>query len=156
MEKPKSLSVKDFLIRKMAVKMMMSEKTLDAVVSHQFSSANAAMKDNDSLEISGFGKFLFNKKKAQKLMEKFESQRTLFSSKLEDQNLSEKKRASLELKLQIALDNIKDLKPKLNDESITDLRGMEEQPSATQGVESSDKKDVSGENDDLRELPLSL
>lgn len=155
MEKPKSLSVKDFLIRKMSVKMMMSEKTIDAVVSHQFSSANAAMKDNDSLEISGFGKFLFNRKKAHKLMEKFESQRALFSSKLNDSSLSEKKRASLELKLQIALDNIADLKPKLY-ESCTDIRGMEEQPSATQGVESSDKEDVSGENDNLRELPLSL
>lgn len=154
MEKPKSLSVKDFIIRKMAVKMMISEKVLDAVVSHQFSSANAAMKDNDSLEISGFGKFLFNRKKAQKLMEKFESQKALFSSKLEDLSLSEKKRASLELKLQIALDNIADLKPKLYD--ITDLRGMEEQSSAAQGVESSDKEDVSGENDNLRELPLSL
>ena len=154
MEKPKSLSVKDFIIRKMAVKMMISEKVLDAVVSHQFSSANAAMKDNDSLEISGFGKFLFNRKKAQKLMEKFESQKALFSSKLEDLSLSEKKRASLELKLQIALDNIADLKPKLYD--ITDLRGVEKQPFATEEAERVDQEDISGENQDLRELPLSL
>lgn len=147
MEKPKSLSVKDFLIRKMSVKMMMSEKVLDAVVSHQFSSANAAMKDNDSLEISGFGKFFFNVKKAQKLMDKFESQKALFSSKLEDPNLSEKKRASLELKLQIALDNIKDLKPKLD--VVRNLRGMEEQPAAPREIEEGDHADLETEAGDL-------
>jgi hypothetical protein len=139
----------------MAVKMMISEKTLDAVVTHQFSSANAAMKENDSLEISGFGKFLFNRKKAQKMMEKFESQRSLFSKKLEDPSLSERRRNSLEIKLQVALDNIRDLKPKLY-ESVTDLRGMEEQLGSAQGVEGSYQEDQRGENEDMRKLPLSL
>lgn len=154
MDKPRNLSVKDYIIRKMAVKMMISEKTLDLVISHQFSSANAAMKDNESLEISGFGKFLFNRKKAIKLMEKFESQKALFSAKLEDPTLSEKRRNNLELKLQTALDNIKDLKPKLD--AITDIRGVEEQPDSTEEIERVDKNDQSGENKDMRELPLSL
>lgn len=64
MDKPMSMSVRDFLIRTLAVKMMVSEKTIEKVIDHQFSSANQAMNVNDSVEISGFGKFFFNKKKA--------------------------------------------------------------------------------------------
>ena len=41
-DKPISLSVKDYLIRKLAVKMMTSEKTIEAVVNHQFQSAQQA------------------------------------------------------------------------------------------------------------------
>ena len=52
MDKPISLSVKDFIIRKMAVKLMMSEKTIDDVINHQFNSANEALKYNNSVEIS--------------------------------------------------------------------------------------------------------
>jgi len=156
MEKPKSLSVKDFIIRKMAVKMMTSEKVIDAVITHQFSSANAAMKGNDSLEISGFGKFLFNRNKAMRMMGKFESQKALFSKKLEDPSLSERRRNSLEIKLQIALDNIRDLKPKLYNEPVTDLRRLEEQVDSTQGAEESYQEDQRGEDEEMRELPLSL
>jgi hypothetical protein len=64
MDKPVSLSVKDYLIRMLAIKSLTSEATIEAVVTHQFQSANEAMDTNDSIEISGFGKFYFNKKKA--------------------------------------------------------------------------------------------
>ncbi|MFN9901185.1 MAG: HU family DNA-binding protein, partial [bacterium] len=70
-DKPISLSVKDYLIRKMAVKMMVSEKTIEAVVNHQFQTAHDAIFQHKSLEISGFGKFFFNEKKAHKMMETF-------------------------------------------------------------------------------------
>ena len=62
--KPASMSMKDYLIRVLAVKAMMSEKTIEAVVNHQFQSASLAMKTNNSIELSGFGKFYFNMKKA--------------------------------------------------------------------------------------------
>lgn len=68
MDKPISLSVKDYLIRKMAVKMMVPESIVDAVITHQFSSANKAVSKHNSLEISGFGKFFFNEKKAKTKM----------------------------------------------------------------------------------------
>ena len=58
--KPKSMSMKDFLIRVQAVKMMKSEKTIEAVVNHQFQSTNLAMRTNNSVELSGFGKFFFS------------------------------------------------------------------------------------------------
>lgn len=139
-DKPTSMSVKDFLIRKLAVKMMLSEKTIEAVVNHQFQEANKALTKHKSLEISGFGKFFFNEGKAAKQMAKFESQKEFFSRILEHEELTDQKRKSIELKLQIALDNIRDLKPKMYD-TLPDLRGMEEQLSASREDEDSDYRD---------------
>lgn len=130
MDKPVSLSVKDYIIRTMAVKMMVSEKILEAVVNHQFNSANDAMKLHNSVEISGFGKFIFNYKKALKKMEKMLSQKRLFESRLEDVSLSEKKRATEQVKLNNVLYNIEVLKPKIY-EFQTNPGGMEEQHPTT-------------------------
>ena len=135
-DKPVSLSVKEYLIRRMAVKMRMSEKVLEAVVNHQFQSANEAMSQHKSLEISGFGKFFFNDGKAVKTMEKFLSQKALFEKKANDEALPEAKRRNASMKLQSALDNIRDLKPRIYD--FSDLRGVEEQPAAAQKVEEQD------------------
>ena len=43
MDKPISMSVKDYLIRTLAVKIMVSEKVIETIVNHQFQSANEAM-----------------------------------------------------------------------------------------------------------------
>jgi len=129
MDKPISMSVKDYLIRMMAVKMMLSEKTIEAVVNHQFQSANVALQENNSLEISGFGKFYFNQKKAQKRMEKMLSKAELFTKQMNDLSLSEQRRNSASVKLANTLAGIEMLKPKLQEDenqSVTDLRGVEE------------------------------
>lgn len=139
-DKPISLSVKEYLIRKMAVKMRISEKVLEAVVNHQFQSAHEAMGQHKSLEISGFGKLFFNEGKARKTMEKYLSQKALFEKKANDETLPEAKRRSYGLKLQSAIDNIRDLKPRIYD-SFSDLRGVEEQPAAAQSVEENNKGD---------------
>jgi nucleoid DNA-binding protein len=127
MDKPTSMSVKDYLIRIMSVKLMLSEKTIEAVVNHQFQSANVALVDNDSVEISGFGKFFFNKKKAQKKMDKMFSKAEVFTKQANDIGLSDQKRASANVKLNNTLLGIEALKPKLHVEHQSDLRGVEEQ-----------------------------
>lgn len=124
MDKPISMSVKDYLIRIMAVKTMTSEKTIEAIVNHQFQSASEAMSKHNSLEISGFGKFYFNHKKAQKKMEKMLSKADMFRKQMENPALSEQKRTSASVKLTNTLAGIETLKPKLQDDenqSVTDL-----------------------------------
>lgn len=137
--KPVSLSVKDWIIRKLAPKMLISEKTIETVINHQFQEANQALTKHKSLEISGFGKFFFNEGKAVRQMVKYESQKALFTNKLEDETLTEQKRKSYELKLQIAKDCIRDLKLRMY--AFTDLRGMEEQPDSPRQVEDSNIRD---------------
>ena len=125
MDKPISLSVKDFIIRKMAVKLMMSEKTIDDVINHQFNSANEALKYNNSVEISGFGKFLFNQKKAIKRLNALLSKEELYNSVILTCTTEERK-ASIQLKLNTIKIEIEILKTRTN-EDVSNLRGVEEQ-----------------------------
>jgi len=125
MDKPISLSVKDFIIRKMAVKLMMSEKTIDDVINHQFNSANEALKYNNSVEISGFGKFLFNQKKAIKRLNVLLSKEELYNSVILTCTTEERK-TSIQLKLNTIKTEIEILKTRIN-EDVSNLRGVEEQ-----------------------------
>jgi len=140
MDKPTSMSVKDFLIRRLAVKMMISEKTIEAVVNHQFQEAIQATGKHKSLEISGFGKFFFNEGRAKRQMAKYEDIKAAYEKKLKDETLTDQRKRSLEMKLESVKDSIRDLKPKFND-VFPDLRGMEEQPSSPRETKDSDKRD---------------
>ena len=125
-----SMSMKDYLIRVMSVKMMVAESTIDKVMNHQFLSAYEAMKTNNEIELSGWGKLIFNRNKALKKLLKMESQIRVFTAQRDNVQLSEGKRASAEFKLNNVLRNYELLKTKLNGESVeeceADIRGMEE------------------------------
>jgi len=126
MDKPMSMSVKDYLIRILAVKMMVDEKTVEAVVNHQFTSCLEAMKTNDSVELSGFGKMYFNRNKANKKYEKGLSKKAFFQKQVDDESLSPAKRLSALNKLNNTILGLENLKPKV-DEFVANLSGMEEQ-----------------------------
>jgi nucleoid DNA-binding protein len=138
MDKPMSMSVKDYLIRILAVKTMTSEKTIEAIINHQFQGANDALVNNYSVEISGFGKFYFNHKKAQRKMEKMLSKANLFERQMNDEALSEQKRASASVKLANTLIGIETLKPKIDVEHIPDLRRVEKQVDSSVSFEGTD------------------
>ena len=116
MDKPVSLSVKHFLIRNMSVKMMLQESLIETIVNHQFESAYGALEDPQcfSMEFSGFGKLLFNKKKAIKKLEKQNSQIHTFEQLLLTE-LSPIRRRNLEMKLSSAKKNLEHLKNKTNE-----------------------------------------
>lgn len=135
--KPKSMSIKDFLIRTQAVKMMRSEKTIEAVVNHQFQSTNLAMRTNNSVELSGFGKFYFNFKKALKRLNKLEERKVYIENALKDEFLIEQRRNRYITMLQNVDLDIEFLKSKTN-EFQSDLRGMEEQVDSSLGHEATD------------------
>ena len=124
------MSMKDYLIRVMSVKMMVAESTIEKVMNHQFLSAYEAMKTNNEIELSGWGKLIFNRNKALKKLLKMESQIRVFTAQRDNVQLSEGKRASAEFKLNNVLRNYELLKTKLNGESVeeceADIRGMEE------------------------------
>jgi nucleoid DNA-binding protein len=112
MDKPISMSVKDYLVRTLAVKMMVSEKTIETVVNHQFQSANEAMDLNDSIEISGFGKLFFNRKKAEKKVEKLNAKKLAMERIINDVNTSEQKKKSSIVTLDKTIVQINQLKPR--------------------------------------------
>ena len=128
MDKPISMSVKDFLVRTLAVKMMMNEKMIEAVINHQFQSANEAMDLNNSLEISGFGKFYFNEKKATKRIGALNAKKTAMETIIADETTSEQKRRSSQVTLDKteALINLLKTKTIYEDQLLSDIRGVEE------------------------------
>jgi nucleoid DNA-binding protein len=135
--KPKSMSMKDFLIRVQAVKMMKSEKTIEAVVNHQFQSTNLAMRTNNSVELSGFGKFFFNGKKAQRRLDSLYDRKVYIEEALKDELLTEQRRKRYDTMLQNVILDIEFLKSKTN-EFQSNLRGMEEQVDSSLGHETTD------------------
>ena len=128
MDKPISMSVKDYLVRTLAVKMMISEKTIETVINHQFQSANEAMDTNNSIEISGFGKFYFNEKKAKKRLEDLTRKKNLMLEFLASAETSEQKKRSSQVTLEKteALINLLKSKITYEDQLLSDLRGVEE------------------------------
>lgn len=66
MEKPISLEVKDYLIRKLAVDLKTSESIISTVISSAYEEANKATKIHNEVEISGFGKMLLSQHKLQR------------------------------------------------------------------------------------------
>lgn len=112
MKKPQSMSVKEWLIKRMAISMVVSEKIIDAVVTYQFDSANDALNVNKSVEISGFGKFYFNQKKALTQYNKLLAIKKAYENMLET-DITDVRRNAVTLKLQILETSIKTLKPKI-------------------------------------------
>lgn len=102
--------------RRTSVNTAVSEDVVEKVISHCFISAKKAMTDNNSVEISGFGRFLFNNKKAEKYIIKLEKEIVEYSEKLKN-SLSEKERKTLEGRFRVASKNLKLLRDKLNDKS---------------------------------------
>jgi nucleoid DNA-binding protein len=113
MDKPISMSVKDYIMRVMSIRENIPLKTIEAIVNNQFEEAHKALKDNYSIEISGFGKWIFNYKKAQKTQEKNFSKARVFTEKLNLPDLTELKRKSWQNKLDNTLQQIEQLKSKL-------------------------------------------
>jgi len=128
MKKPQSMSMKEWIIKKMAISMVVSEKIIDSVVTHQFDSANDAVNMYKSVEISGFGKFYFNDKKALAQYNKLLGIKSTYQ-KMMLEDMTDVKRNALELKMKIIESSIKSLKPKIN-EPGTNNRGMEESSSS--------------------------
>jgi hypothetical protein len=88
------------------------------------------MDTNNSVEISGFGKFYFNEKKAKKRLISLEGKKKLMERYIEDPNVSDQKRHASKVTLEKteALINLLKSKITYEDQLLSDIRGLEEQP----------------------------
>ena len=129
MDKPQSLSVKDYITRKLAPKLMVEERIIDSIITHQFSSAQEALSFHDSVEIGGWGKWMFNRKKAHKMAFNLQELKLSIETLLLDPSISETRRKNAVEKLNSVIGRIDILNQKLN-EPITDMGGMEKQSSS--------------------------
>jgi nucleoid DNA-binding protein len=111
-EKPKSMTLKEFFIKKTSLKLKQSERIVELVISNQFTSLFQATSTHNSIELSGFGKFTFLQKKAHRQMDKYESQLKAFEEKLSTSSTPEEQK-NLQMRINTVNKNIEHLKPKL-------------------------------------------
>lgn len=111
--KPKSMSHKEYLVRTLSVKLAMSEKLVETVVMHQFQSANEAMDVHHSLELSGFGRIIFNNKKAIKKLAAYEKKLEKAQEQLQLNTSTEADRKKAQDIINVVMMQIKMLKPKI-------------------------------------------
>ena len=107
---PKKLTTREKLIKKISSEKVISQMVIEQVVKHQFDSAHEALKTNNSVELSGFGKFLFNTKKAQRRIGQLEKVKVTYTEMLKNPEMPEKQAAFLKSKLSnlnIALSSLK-------------------------------------------------
>lgn len=121
-----SMSVKDYLVKVLSVRSNTPLKTVEAVVDFQMQGAHDALVKNNSIELSGFGKFFYNIKKAQKKLDLNIMKKTFYENALNAPDLSEQKTKSLRVKLENTINTIESIKPKLNGIQA-DSRRLEEQ-----------------------------
>lgn len=71
-EKPKSMSLSNFFIRKTAIKTIQPESIVEAVIKFQWRHLNETMKESNSFiyELTGFGQFKYSPSKLGKLLKK--------------------------------------------------------------------------------------
>ena len=135
-------------MRKQSVRTNKPLKIIEAVIEHQLQGANEALKDKNTIELSGFGKFIFNVKKAKKKLDKNLSKEKFFRNALEEHDITESKKKSVSLKLENTIKTIESIKPKLHG-IFTDIGGVEKQTDSSQRPEGDDRECLSGENKDL-------
>lgn len=116
MDKPRSMSVKDYLIKKMSVRHNIPAARIEQIINFQFDRIREATKTCNSIEISGFGKFMFNRTKAVKYKEKQISKINLFTEKANDPNITPEKRQSYLNRVANAVIALNNIKTKLNEQ----------------------------------------
>jgi len=113
MDKSTTLSVKNFIIRNMSVETMIPEKIIEAVIAHQFSSVLKIMDVGNSVELSGFGKFVFKKRRARTKLIYWSEQISEYMLMSQDESLPIEERDRLIEAIKYIEENVKIYKAKV-------------------------------------------
>lgn len=113
MRRKKKLTTIEEIVKELSIEKVIPEKVINQVVMHQFNSAHDALKNNFSVEISGFGKFLFNTKKAERKLKKLNDIKKAYEKQLAKPDIPEKKANYIKSKLSGANLTINSLSLKL-------------------------------------------
>lgn len=126
--------VKDLLITKTAIKTLTSENIVEKIISFQGKDASRAIKTNNEVEFSGFGKFMVSSNKLRKRIDALEKMIVAMNETL-SLPIEESKKKDTERKLKSTEETLSILKTKQKDELKTDSGGVEEQFDSPSGVE---------------------
>lgn len=106
--------IKYTLVMKLSKELNIPESVIDAVIAHEMESAKVAMNDANSIELSGFGRFYFNEKRARKKLQKCLEIKGHYERIIQEMD-DPGKRTSYQLRLQILMAQITLIKTKLKE-----------------------------------------
>ena len=112
----KKLTLTEKIVKQISRDKIISEKVINQVVMHQFNGAHDALKDNNTVEISGFGKFTFNVRKANQRLVKLQRFKDGYEKDVAEGIEQTKKEAWIKNKSSTLTLTINSLKSKLNNE----------------------------------------
>lgn len=113
MNKPVTMSHKEWIIKQLSLKLVISEKVIDTVVNNQFDGALEVLGNKNSIELSGFGKFVYNEARAKSYLKKYYNQLNAYTKALEQKDISATDIRRFSKKLETAKNNIKLIRFKL-------------------------------------------
>jgi len=123
----KSKTLRDLLVRKLSHRVHVDETVVDAVISHQFESLHLAMQSNDTVELSGFGKFIWKTNACQRKIDSTDRRIGELHARLLEENVDQKVVKKIKTTMVELMKRKQTLIDKINGKVSTDLRGLEEQ-----------------------------
>lgn len=139
-DKPINLPLKDYLIRKTSVKTMINEHTVTDIINFQFKDARQALHYANEVELTGFGKFVFLHRKAEKEVERL--------NKMTGHLLEKERTADVEKKLVGIAEELVFLKFKLKsyEDFQANNRRLEKSSDTSQSDEGEDRDGISSQD----------
>ena len=150
-EKPNSMVHKEWFVKKLSLEMNKDEALVANVIKHQFDSVVAACNKKNSVEISGFGKLIWNTNVARRKLDVMDNQIRNFRNKISDLG-DDQKEEELKHEWTTVIDEIlikrQMLINRIN-EYNANLRGVEKQAAPKKRVRGIDFTDGGIKNEDL-------
>lgn len=109
------MQLKEFLIKKLSLKLNVPEHIINTVISNQFQTAFQATTNHNTIELSGFGKFVFSQYRGKHWMNKYLAHKLGYEAILSNPDSSPELVHNTTLRLATINKNIEHLKPKLID-----------------------------------------
>lgn len=135
--------VREELIAEVAFELNVDKKVVEAVISNQFRGLLGAMKTNNSVELSGIGKFLWKKKTEERRLNTLDLLIARCHRQLVDEAHLPKRVEKIKKVMSETMNKKKILIDRINVKSESDIRRMEEQfapKGIDEGINNSDIK----------------
>jgi len=113
-EKPITMPLRDWLMKRISLQKNIPYSTIEAIITHQFDSANQAVYLHKSLEIVGFGRFMFSDQKANKQLKGHENSLHHLNEHLKNPLLTDKEIAIIHHKIKGITKDLEELKIRIN------------------------------------------
>src|SRR5690242_2340976 len=153
-DKPVSMSVKDYLVTRVAEEMGEEEDLCNTIISWSYRRAKDALETDNIVEISGFGKFITSNHKVMRRITRIDRAIDQYLKQIPATD-SEERKQLLRMRINTARENKIKLLDKIRDDRLKEsIRGMAERFVSTGETERINQGDSKTEAGDMSQLSV--